>query len=151
MCGYLRFRAYEAAENGDLIIYPKGKDLVKYEGVASDIRLQLINTSDKTQSGAVRLVTSGGKLNSQTERITVKAGRTAGTAVTFDGNISSDDNKYFLEFIGDDGAVTKRETMSVFTKGLGESKNPSLAYTFRLLSGASDAAKNSDVKAAVPE
>ena len=108
-----RFRAYEAAENGDLIIYPKGKDLVKYEGVASDIRLQLINTSDKTQSGAVRLVTSGGKLNSQTERITVKAGRTAETAVTFDGNISSDDNKYFLEFIGDDGAVTKREPMSM--------------------------------------
>lgn len=145
------FRAYEAAENGDLIIYPKGKDLVKYEGVASDIRLQLINTSDKTQSGAVRLVTSGGKLNSQTERITVKAGRTAETAVTFDGNISSDDNKYFLEFVGDDGAVTKRETVSVFTKGLGESKNPSPAYTFRLLSGASDAANNSDVKAAVPE
>lgn len=50
-----------------------------------------------------------------------------------------------------DADFDTRETMSVFTKGLGESKNPSLAYTFRLLSGASDAAKNSDVKAAVPE
>ena len=50
-----------------------------------------------------------------------------------------------------DADFDTRETVSVFTKGLGESKNPSLAYTFRLLSGASDAANNSDVKAAVPE
>ena len=100
-------------ENKDLILYPKGKDLIKYEGMKSDINVQVINSSSRNYKGMLRLVTSDGKVNSESGVLVAKADKTQNLTIPFDGGNASPDEYYSLEFYDESDKCVKRENVKI--------------------------------------
>ncbi len=100
-------------ENKDLILYPRGKDLIKYEGMKSDINVQVINSSSRSYKGTLRLVTSDGTVNSESDVFVAKADKTQNLIIPFDGGNASPDEYYSLEFYNENDECVKCENVKI--------------------------------------